>query len=344
MYQKLYQEFIEDMQKSSEEEEKINVIARSRLGKSEKSKAAAAAGEELETEEVKYFTIAEQYCEAHTRVISYRLSSIRCLKKGWTILPPPPFEEVRPELLYVISSYPDETLKLQQKSHGFVVRVYPSGKLFLIMFSDGTGQVLYPSGNVAIMITYIHPVQFTYIIMEDKNINPEILAVFKSTGCSTCYHQDGTIWVNLDPVGGFCFAKNGERQKCWTWWDLKEHIHAPPLQPIYLALNSNISVHILSESKVYVTFLHKKCSIRINMGARFVVRDPKVYAEQKPQVINDPLLQSTALKIYTVLDKIQNALKYPTYAHLEKIPPSYPISAQIQKLEKRQKDKRESKE
>lgn len=51
----------------------------------------------------------------------------------------------------------------------------------------------YPSGNLAIIVVR-EKNQLICIVQEDKPSNGEIQAVFSSSGRSTCYHPNGSVW------------------------------------------------------------------------------------------------------------------------------------------------------
>lgn len=55
----------------------------------------------------------------------------------------------------------------------------------------------YPSGKVAIIISAAEAAEFTYIILEDKDIAPSIKGIFTNKGHATCYHPNGIIWYLL---------------------------------------------------------------------------------------------------------------------------------------------------
>ncbi|OCT95581.1 glutamate-rich protein 6B isoform X2 [Xenopus laevis] len=144
---------------------------------------------------------------------------------------------------------------------------------FIIQFPNGTGQIFYPSGNTGILITCCSPAQYTFIILEDSQQNPQIQAVFMSNGHAVCYHQNGFIWTVLDPFGGSYFNENGIRQKAWSWWDFSHHVHAPPFQPITMSLNTNTEVKVISQENIELTFSSKDKRVTFNVGSKLMVKD-----------------------------------------------------------------------
>ncbi|XP_072118443.1 glutamate-rich protein 6-like isoform X2 [Mobula birostris] len=206
-----------------------------------------------------------------TRTITFRLSSEHCMKQGWTLKPTQAKTVAFEDLTQYVPSAPSS--KEAEKPCGIVERYYPDGSKFVTMFPDGTGAVFYPSGNVAIVISALRRKQLVYTIFEDLKQNAEMLGIFRSTGYGTCYLPSGQIWISITPRCGFYFTERGLLKKQWLWRDYQYHVHAPPYNSISLKLNSSISVQVVSRDRIYTTFKMRKRSIRLNMGAKLVLRD-----------------------------------------------------------------------
>lgn len=85
-----------------------------------------------------------------------------------------------------------------------------------------------------------------------------------------------TSWsrLSLSPNLGYYFAKD-HAQKAWNWWDLREHVHAPPVQPVCLRLNRHIEVHVRSQDTINFCFTHQKNHVCLNLGTKYKVRSPR---------------------------------------------------------------------
>ena len=60
----------------------------------------------------------------------------------------------------------------------------------------------------------------------------------------------------LNPFFGVLLDKNGARKKKWLWHNLKEHVHAPPFQPITFMITKQLSIRCLSQvSRDFKCFL-----------------------------------------------------------------------------------------
>lgn len=51
----------------------------------------------------------------------------------------------------------------------------------------------------------------------------------------------------LNPFYGVLLDNKGARKKKWLWHNLKEHVHAPPFQPITFMISKQLSIRCLSQ-------------------------------------------------------------------------------------------------
>ncbi|XP_029065785.1 glutamate-rich protein 6B [Monodon monoceros] len=193
--------------------------------------------------------------------------------------------------------------------------LYPSEIVFQILFPDGSGQIYYPSGHLAMLILSIKEGKFTYIVLEDSE-NMCVRALINNSGHATFYDENGNIWLNLSPNLGYYFARD-KYQKAWNWWDLKCHIHAPPVQPISLNINQYIKVQIRSQDKIIFHFIHTKQHICLNLGTKYKYITPAVLSEMKKKAVLEMELSSTARKIQILLGKMRKILSILTTSDLE---------------------------
>ncbi|KAM5180615.1 glutamate-rich protein 6B [Mantella aurantiaca] len=205
---------------------------------------------------------------------------------------------------------------VKQMPEKTVCEFYNSGSSFLIHFTDGTGQVLYPSGNIGILIARSKSTQLTFIIMEDTKHKPLIQAVFMSNGHAACYHLNGSLRAVLDPCGGVCFDENGIQQKQWAWWDLSQHVHAPPFQPITFKLNANIEVKMLTQDRIFLTFTREKEKVSFNVGSKLMLKDPDSLSQLKSRTADaECYLCTKHLQISILLNNIRDLLRISHSSH-----------------------------
>ncbi|KFV72098.1 Protein FAM194B, partial [Struthio camelus australis] len=182
------------------------------------------------------------------------------------------------------------------------------GQTFLLLLPDGTGQVYYPSGNMAILITYTKGTQFTYFILEDNRYTG-IRAFFANRGHAACCHCNGHIWVALDLCTGICFHQEGTSQKRWNWWDFSPHVHSPPFQSIFMKLNSHITIKIVAQDQICLTFTNHSNRIHFNVGTRLKLKDPETRHLLKwPESEEELFLQSKKIQLRSLLSNIQTGL------------------------------------
>jgi hypothetical protein len=64
----------------------------------------------------------------------------------------------------------------------------------------------------------------------------------------------------------------GARKRKWRWTDEVQHVHAPPIQPLTIALSSQLAVRIMARDNIVLTFNCSKKSCRLHVGAKLKVR------------------------------------------------------------------------
>ncbi|XP_028971681.2 glutamate-rich protein 6 [Esox lucius] len=152
-------------------------------------------------------------------------------------------------------------------------------------------------------------VDFTFIIMEDKDVEPNLLAIYTNRGQSTCYHPSGLIWVNLTQLGGTCCIVSGTLRRRWNWLDIEPHVQAPPFQPICLVLGLNISVRIQTQERIDLNFTSRRSGVRFDVGSKFKLTHPEGLVRPWPDILQKHL-QLKSLEIYSLLDRIQTCMVY----------------------------------
>ncbi|XP_063070552.1 glutamate-rich protein 6-like isoform X2 [Engraulis encrasicolus] len=272
-------------------------------------------------------------CGQQIKTISYRLSN-----GDWTIHEEPDFHRVDTLPVDYFSVRGEAPVTHTRKE--VLLRLYPDGGPFLTIFPDGTGNVFYPSGCIAVTISTVGAGDFTYTVLEDNPCQPSIQAIFTSKGHSTCYHPNGLIWVNLNQLEGLHCSENGALKQHWSWHDLEPDIHPLPFQPLYLSLNPFISLRILTQERIYLTFSHGTCRVRFNVGAKLKLMYPEGVDLPVPDTLQKHL-QIKCLEIYSLLDRIQTHIDYQHMPSHQNIKPLYGLIAQMDRL-RRQVDRHSS--
>ncbi|KAK9537683.1 hypothetical protein VZT92_005278 [Zoarces viviparus] len=174
----------------------------------------------------------------------------------------------------------------EPKCKDVFTKFYKSGKCFITLCPDGTGNVFYPSGKAAIIISSAKAANFTYIILEDKDVAPSIKGIFTNDGHATCCHPNGMMWLNLTPAGGLCFSETGALCRRWNWlYRCGPHVRDLPFKPLTLALGPHMSVRIHSQKCLYITFAYQQNSVRFNVGSELEL----IYPESHDQPGQDRL-------------------------------------------------------
>ncbi|XP_060049348.1 glutamate-rich protein 6B [Erinaceus europaeus] len=192
---------------------------------------------------------------------------------------------------------------------------YPSGKVFQVVFPDSSGQLHYPSGNLALLILTTKEGNFTFIILED-NKEKYFRAFVNNKGDATFYDENGEICLNLSPNLGYYFPK-GQHQKAWNWWNLSNHVHAPPVQSISLKINQHIKFNIRNQETVILSFTCGKKHIYLNMGTKYKFISSDELTEMKKVATLEVEVGLTAQKIQTLLGKMSKLLNILTAYDLE---------------------------
>ncbi|KAE8299264.1 Glutamate-rich protein 6 Protein FAM194A [Larimichthys crocea] len=217
---------------------------------------------------------------------------------------------------------PKECLKLK----GIMKKFYKSGKCFCTSYPDGAGNVFYPSGNAAIIISSAEAADFTYIILEDKDVAPNIKGIFTNKGHSTCYHPNGMIWLNLTPAGGLCLSETGALRRRWNWLYFDPHVRNLPFKPLTFALGPNISVRIHSQEHMYITFAHRQNSVRFSVGSKLKLMYPERH-DKPGQDVLERYIQTKSSEIYSLLGQMQTCMSL----HYSFITQTQQLSRQMEK-------------
>lgn len=69
----------------------------------------------------------------------------------------------------------------------------------------------------------------------------------------------------LNPFYGVLLDNKGARKKKWLWHNLKEHVHAPPFQPITFMISKQLSIRCLSQVLVRCFFHPSNANIRMQI-------------------------------------------------------------------------------
>ncbi|XP_074860620.1 glutamate-rich protein 6 [Carettochelys insculpta] len=267
------------------------------------------------------------------KTISYQLSREPPSHGGWTLMPFGAAERVEEEEINHTITCCDFTIaggKLVKRQ--FLEKYYKHGGKFLTIFPDGTAQLFYPSGHLAVIIVQKRR-GYICIVQEDKPNNAAIQAVFESSGKGTCYHPNGTVWININIQGGHYSDQVGNRVRVWTW--PSSLINSTPrvsFKPIFISLNQHVGVRIVGQDKMAVSFLAMGQQAKFNVGTKVQVQQLDHLPPPKHVCEEELLLFACKIRIQRLFDRLRGCLNFSSTAHWDKIkPPSY-LATQALKL------------
>eukprot|EP00073_Rattus_norvegicus_P044410 XP_017446523.1 PREDICTED: glutamate-rich protein 6 isoform X1 [Rattus norvegicus] len=210
---------------------------------------------------------------------------------------------------------------------------YKHGSKFLTSFPDGTIQIFYPSGNLAIIRVPNKTDGFICIIQEDTATSPAILALFDSSGRSSCYHPNGNVWVYINILGGQYSDQAGNRIRTWNWSSTKPTPAFVSFKPVLLALNRYIGIRILEQDKVSIHFLAMGQQATICLGTKVVLQDPEEVPTLRFLSGDDLLLLASLIKIRRLFSKMEGCVNFPVSKAWERLKqPSYLSSLSLKLL------------
>ncbi|XP_063297084.1 glutamate-rich protein 6 isoform X2 [Pelobates fuscus] len=219
----------------------------------------------------------------------------------------------------------------------FVEKYYRTGRKFLTMFPDGTVQIFYPSGNLAVIVVADKQRESVCLVQEDKSNNAGIQAMFASSGKATCYHPNGTVWINITPVGGQYLDNIGRRIRRWKWQSVLTPKPYVQFKPIFISLNHQVGVRIIAQDQMSVSFLAMGKQAKINVGRRDKIQNQVKEMERniRPyrEIAEDELiLVAMKIKILRLLNKLNEYLNFPSNKQWDRIKPPSFLTAQAQKV------------
>ncbi|PAA69808.1 hypothetical protein BOX15_Mlig030731g1 [Macrostomum lignano] len=336
--------------KSAQERERMREEAekRRKLLQQERQRRAAEAAQATAQARKREQVSVEADMGRQMRTINYSLSSMRCLEEGWTLRAPSPLGDGVSEWQiydFDMDEITDLAAGLGITPRGtptdLLEKFYPNGKKFVTMFADRTGNVFYPSGRLAILISRPadRPNNLLHIVLDDKPPDrARLLGVFDNIGRGTAYFRDGGIRINYDRFNGLDLDQQGSKKRHWHWHSTGQpaaqapHIHAPPFQPISLALNKTVGLRLAARDSIYLSFVTASRSCKINVGARIKIHQSMESAPPQPQLSPLDLYLSEALtRIGSLLEKLTLLSTYPHHPRPEKVPSSLRLESQRQR-------------
>ncbi|KAI0227947.1 hypothetical protein LSAT2_021546 [Lamellibrachia satsuma] len=199
----------------------------------------------------------------------------------------------------------------------------------------------YPSGKLAITISSVSLGFYTYIV-QDKRGN--IMAVFGGKGQASTNYQNTKLRLCLDLKGGLELDWRGGQKRKWNWLGQKEHVHAPPIQPITFAITKHAAVRLMAQDNITLTFNCWSRACRFQVGTKLKV--PKHYVVHKEPLDEVALMRNEMktkidvlmrnemkTKIESILDRIANLLKFPHCTKINKLALPLFIRATIERQE-----------
>ncbi|NXU51166.1 ERIP6 protein, partial [Turnix velox] len=192
----------------------------------------------------------------------------------------------------------------------------------------------YPSGNLAIIVVRDKN-HLICIVQEDKTINAETRAIFKSDGRNTCYYPNGALWINMNIQGGLYLDQAGNRVRRWMWPNsiISSGAHVP-LRPIFVSLNQHVGVRILGQDKINISFLAMGQQAKFNVGTKVQVNDVSRLPPLAQLSEDELLLLAFRVRILQLFDRLRGCLSFPSNEQWDKIkPPAYLITQTLKILQ-----------
>ncbi|KAL7823618.1 hypothetical protein AOLI_G00330380 [Acnodon oligacanthus] len=143
-----------------------------------------------------------------------------------------------------------------------------SGRCFALTAS--LNRISYPSGATALIISSAEAGDSIYIVMEDKQQQADMLAVFTSKGRSTCYYPNGRIRLNVTQLGGTYWTETGALRRRWTWPSPETRF-----PPMFIALNKHVSLRIHNQRRFCLRFTARRNRVRFNLGSTLKLSHPE---------------------------------------------------------------------
>ncbi|KAL6485361.1 hypothetical protein MHYP_G00074060 [Metynnis hypsauchen] len=197
--------------------------------------------------------------------ISYRLSD-----QVWTSQEEPLDRHLEVNETTDAPALPENLPRAEPTKGHVLMKFYPDGSTFLVLFPDGTGSVFYPSGAAALIISSAEAGDSIYIVMQDKQQQADMLAIFTSKGRSTCYYPNGRIRLNVTQLGGTYWTETGVLRRRWTW-----PYPETRFPPMFMALNKHVSLRIHNQSRVCLRFTAHRNRARFNLGSKHKPSHPE---------------------------------------------------------------------
>ncbi|KAM4772422.1 glutamate-rich protein 6 [Rhinophrynus dorsalis] len=271
------------------------------------------------------------------KTISYQLSTAPPPADNWTTVsdfsqPVADEDKLDNELTCC-----DFTLTSEKMPPQFIEKYYRTGQRFLTIFPDGTAQIFYPSGNLAVIAVANKGEECICIVQEDKEIDAEIQAVFGSYGKSTCYHPNGNVWININPVGGQYSDQAGRRVRRWRWKSRTSTEPCVQFKPIFISLNHHIGVRITSQEQIFISFLAMGKQAKFSVGSKRQIKrqmnDLEINNQMKKDVPEEELiLFAIKIKILSLLNKLHGCMNFPSARQWDRIKPPLFLVGQAQRL------------
>ena len=93
--------------------------------------------------------------------------------------------------------------------------------------------------------------------------------------------------VQANILGGLEVEEESEtKRRKWSWWDPKQHVHAPPFQPIFISFNSSVSVKLHSQNKMYLSFTAEGEQFNFRVGPKLKVGKEWLFSSITYEVLN----------------------------------------------------------
>ncbi|XP_063724886.1 uncharacterized protein LOC134852940 [Symsagittifera roscoffensis] len=171
-----------------------------------------------------------------------------------------------------------------------------------------------------------------FLVFTDEQ-RSKLLAVFMPDGNAACYYDNKQLRLHLDPFGGILFGENLSKKRKWSWLDFAEnHQHAPPLQPLAIALSNQVSLRIANQNAITLAYRSGPHSVKFNVGVKLKITAGKAALPKLFERTEDVVyLSEMQTYTQTIINRISNLLKYKNEDLAERLPPPPYLLHQMEK-------------
>merc|ERR1719394_1065841 len=116
---------------------------------------------------------------------------------------------------------------------------------------------------------------------DDDPDRQNMLAVFDDKGHGTSYYKNGGIKLCMDPYGGMELDHRGFKKRRWSWKEQVTSLHAMHIQPLTMSLSVCVSLRVMAQDNMILTFTCNQKTIKFQVGVRLTALGPDAIPESE---------------------------------------------------------------